>query len=108
MTGLRLDRSVVRNDICYDCTETCDSAFDVNGAGLQSPAIESGRTAGWDRQSRNLDVERGGLQGAVERAVVDYPRDRPAGVVAEIGRVAAGRGVLNRIERRLPLRQRRC
>src|SRR5215813_2075535 len=26
MIGLRLDRSVVRNDIGYDCTETCHSA----------------------------------------------------------------------------------
>src|SRR6516164_8143591 len=99
MTGLRLDRSVVRNDICYDRTETCHSAFNVNEAGLQSSAIEGGRAAGWDRQSRGRDVERGGLSGAIERAVVDHPRDRPAAVVAEIGRVGAGRGVLNRIAR---------
>src|SRR6516165_4029671 len=107
MGGLRRDRSVVRKDICYDRTETYHRAFNVNNAGLQSSTIEGGRAAGWDRQSRGFDVERGGLQGrAGERAVVDNPRDRPAGVVAEIGRVATGRGVLNRIQCRLPLRQR--
>src|SRR5262245_41418511 len=93
MGGLSCDRSVVRKEICYDFAETYHSAFNVNNAGLQSSAIESGRAAGWDRHSRGNDVERGGLSGAVERAVVDHPRDRPAGVVAGIGRVAAGRDV---------------
>src|SRR5262249_62273050 len=93
MGGLSCDRSVVRKGICYDCTKTYHSAFNVNNAGLQSSTIEGGRAAGWDRQSRGFDVERGGLKGAGERAVVEHPRDRPAGVVAEIGRVGAGRDV---------------
>src|SRR5262249_62038631 len=59
MGGLSCDRSVVRKGICYDCTKTYHSAFNVNNAGLQSSTIEGGRAAGWDRQSRGFDVERG-------------------------------------------------
>ena len=106
MAGLGLDRSVVRNDICCDCAEACQSAFNVNRVGLQSSAIERARAVGWNRHSRGDNVERGGLSGAGERAVVDHPRDRPVGVDAGIGRVAAVRDVGDAIEHLLVIRQR--
>ena len=47
------------------------------------------------------DVQRAGRGTAVQGAVIDGPGDRAAGVGAEAGRVVAGRGESDRLQRRL-------